>query len=193
MIDQIRTILGDRYGSPGFSDIKFYSSKKNAVASVDNEVIKFFVFGDIRKESEIYSRCLRGDIRVPDLIYQKENIMILRLIREQEVNQKEKIKHIFRWLRGFHEKTGMCKGDQRLHNYIWDGKDLFGIDFEESYHGNFQQDLAELCVTLLKEYRSDEIDIMLSEYSADLRVEHLKSLMLENIRLRRSWNEYITF
>ncbi|MBN1214757.1 MAG: hypothetical protein JXA99_04875 [Candidatus Lokiarchaeota archaeon] len=74
----------------------------------------------------------------------------------------EIIKQLAKWLATFHNKNIVSsendekiivlnKGDTRLKNFILNEADnmIYGIDFEESYEGNYIDDIAWICCSLI--------------------------------------------
>lgn len=159
MNDLLNRKIVDYLGhTPDFDDVIFYVSKKNSVARYKDIIFKFFCWGDYRKEKEIYETCLKQNISTPEMLFISKDFMVLRYIEEKKISFDEKVELVLDWLISFHKKTGYSKGDQRLHNYLFDGKKILGIDFEESFKGDFDKDYASLFTTLCGKIEKSQVE-----------------------------------
>ncbi|MGM0609112.1 MAG: RIO1 family regulatory kinase/ATPase [Candidatus Muiribacteriota bacterium] len=190
MNNNLKNYIKKHFGEINFDEVFFYSSKKNTVLKIDCTVLKFFVFGDYKKEYRIIKKCLDLNIKVPEIINCEKNIITMEYIAEDKNFKPEyKCRKIFNWLKEFHEKTGLLKGDQRVQNYILCDDSIYGMDFEEYSHGDILEDVVDLSVTLLKKFNFKKVDNMIKEYDENLNLKNLEKLIKKNILNRKKWNE----
>jgi tRNA A-37 threonylcarbamoyl transferase component Bud32 len=151
---------------------KFYS-KKNTVSYVimNNKprILKWFAPGFIKRMQNEYNILNKGvlELSIPKIyeIDEENNILIMSYIPGKNVcdiinNENEsygyKTKIIFKlanWLKNFHEyyksdNKYLIHGDSNLRNYIFTDK-LWGVDFEESRIGKVEEDIANICTSLI--------------------------------------------
>jgi tRNA A-37 threonylcarbamoyl transferase component Bud32 len=74
--------------------------------------------------------------------------------KDDEINDfKQCLASLGEWMASLHEikenNGSFLKGDCNLRNFIWNGKKICGLDFEESTIGDPCQDLGEICFFLL--------------------------------------------
>jgi tRNA A-37 threonylcarbamoyl transferase component Bud32 len=150
----------------------FFVSKKNQVSLLclrDESgaefkvVAKMFCWGELKKEAKILKAALNFGIKVPKVIAKYKNILFMEYICGQDLGAGLKgnskldcilMNRLGRWLAGFHqafkkgENLTLLKGDIRLHNFILKGREIYGVDFEESTWGKPLEDLAEMFATI---------------------------------------------
>ena len=148
-------------------------SKKNKVAYVllDSKprVVKLFLPGYKNNLQNEYNVLKKGysklNVPTPFEIDNKNNILILSYIsgtnlcdvinsdKKEGFNNPEILRLLAIWFFKFHEffKTDnyhIIRGDSSLRNFIYNTQ-IWGVDFEESRKGKPEEDIAEMCVSIL--------------------------------------------
>jgi len=103
-------------------------------------------------------------VNLCDLI--NDNLIDITSLDELDAKMRTKIiqsiKSLAEWIANLHKQniiddkdpsqiTVLNKGDTRLRDFIYDTskKEIYGIDFEESYEGNYHDDLAWICCSFI--------------------------------------------
>jgi tRNA A-37 threonylcarbamoyl transferase component Bud32 len=151
-----------------FGERLFFRSKKNQVTRLticggdeSREILaKCFIWGDAAKEEKILRDCRDRGLTVPAPLFRRENVLLMEYIRGfplsgSHLKEASFIVLLARWMADFHrsfagEERTLLKRDLRLHNFIFDGVTLWGIDFEESETGEAEKDLADLGASFLE-------------------------------------------
>ena len=97
--------------------------------------------------------------------YINNNLKSINSLQDLKLQTRRKLKHsikkLAKWLAKLHsnnivKKTNievivLNKGDTRLRDFLYNPTThvIYGLDFEESYEGNFNDDLAWICCALL--------------------------------------------
>lgn len=113
-------------------------------------------------------------INVPEVIYQNsksnsKNFILLEYIPGLTISKliefedrtnfnrnrsiQECLKELAKWMAHLHQIKGdelnLVKGDCNLRNFIWTGREVYGLDFEETSEGDPREDLGEICFFLI--------------------------------------------
>ena len=122
-----------------------YPSRRNLVRTVEwngkNAARKLFASPDDWQRELDVIRMLSGHVRIPEDyaavpgVLLMEHIPCLTLLDELERQEREGFsalpwRALRRWLEHAHSRTGLCPGDGNLRNFLWDGAQITGIDFE---------------------------------------------------------------
>ncbi|HHX54068.1 MAG TPA: hypothetical protein GX704_04080 [Clostridiales bacterium] len=117
--------------------MNFYS-KKNRVTLEDGVVIKRHsdVFSSIR-EARALTELREAGLAVPFLLGRDENVIRMEYIPGEiyhaltEEMTPEHALALADWLAKYHDITGLLRGDVNLRNFIWNGRECVGVDFED--------------------------------------------------------------
>lgn len=206
-MEKIDSLIKIIYPKTEISEKVFFHSKKNQVTKLilKNDsgffsiICKYFVWGSAEKEESILQECLKKEIAVPKVIKRYKNILFLESLQGSAINSKNLfnelnaineslLKNLALWLYKFHQSfkennTTLIKSDMRLHNFILSGDSIFGIDFEESYRGDYKQDVAEMSATLceMEIERYNAFSVKSSEIFAEKYFE-LSGEKIDNFR-----------
>lgn len=139
-------------------------SRRNTVylMSSRNKRAVIKVYSDKRRcqiEKENLILLQRYSVRVPSVIWQHENILIETFIKGETIGDLI-YRGSVRWLAGLAEwfaslhkirKKGktFLRGDCNLKNFIFNGENVHGIDFEEVIYGNPAEDIGRLIFFIL--------------------------------------------
>jgi len=144
-----------------------FKSKKNRVfrIEVDGEDRILKIFSSMRRLDKEYNvlRLLQDNLSVPSIyeINRKDRFLIMEFLPGENLcdfvnlKNREKIRVMDRlaeWLSDFHsffKDKHIIRGDSILRNFIVDKEKLYGLDFEESRIGRVEEDLAEMCISIL--------------------------------------------
>ncbi|MCK9225239.1 MAG: hypothetical protein M0R46_12385 [Candidatus Muirbacterium halophilum] len=190
MNNELKSDIVDFLGFlPPWNETFFYNSQKNSVARYENTVFKFFCFGDLQKEADIYAKCLKNNIKTPKVLKVYKNTLVLEFIKEdKDISQIEKLKKSFEWLLLFHKKIGISKGDQRLFNYLYNSGKIYGIDFEESDTCSINEDIASLITTARMNFSKSDIDVVLSDIGFKVNDE-IENLICKEMLIRQKFKK----
>lgn len=125
--------------------------------------------------------------------------------RDDKINEfKQCLENLGNWMASLHEikenNGSFLKGDCNLRNFIWNGKKICGLDFEESTIGDPCQDLGEICFFLLTNspplthLRMEMVDWFLKSYeeSSEVKVRNISDFIAksakEAYRRRQNFN-----
>lgn len=128
--------------------MKVYSQKNNLL----NE------FKNLKKMS-------KAGLNVPELLFKSKNCLILEYIPGNSVNDLTErqdlgiwIEELANWMAKLHRiksyEKSLLKSDSNLRNFIFNGRNLYGLDFEEMRYGDLREDLADICFFLLTNFPS---------------------------------------
>jgi tRNA A-37 threonylcarbamoyl transferase component Bud32 len=94
---------------------------------------------------------LKGAEQLDDLDSETRNQIVNSIERLAEHLAKFHEKNFVRKRGKEKKKYVLCKGDTRLRDFIYDSNNdvLYAVDFEDAYEGNFHDDLAWICTSLL--------------------------------------------
>lgn len=152
---------------------KKFHSKKNTVAYVifNNKprILKWFAPGFRNQMNNEFHVLKKGSskLKIP-IAYEKDNINnviimnyipgknLCDIINDDNENSENKEKIIIKlafWFKRFHEfyKTNnqnYIRGDSNLRNFIFTDN-IWGLDFEEFRIGNIDEDIANICTSIL--------------------------------------------
>ncbi len=191
----------------------FYPSKKNQVTRLQlaghrgpaEVVAKYFVWGDAAREEAILIQCREKGLNVPEPLYRKDNVVLLEYIPGSIVSYPDMKNPLVRdrmaqWLAGLHgvfvkEGVTLLKQDMRLHNFILSSGEIWGVDFEESSRGPQEEDLADLCASILEGHqRGFEKNLPLARKFLQSYKTHrgtkltdIEAFMAQNLRRRAAY------
>ncbi|MDG6220234.1 MAG: hypothetical protein QCI38_02135 [Candidatus Thermoplasmatota archaeon] len=168
-IAEAKRILGNKA-----SVLQRFPSKKNSVYLVQlgsrMAVLKMFPEDGQRAmdaEKQSLTKSLERGIFVPKILEEGERHLLLERIEGQRAFdiiygqggmgcKMDVCKQTAHWLAGFHHafrEDGLIRGDANLKNFISTGEEgqraLAGLDFEEAREGDWREDMARFCVSLL--------------------------------------------
>lgn len=144
-----------------------FPSKKNRVFLVNlasdghsrPAVLKVHPFPGpaLRRERGLLEEAERQGLAVPRLLDHTESSLLLEFIAGETlcdlVNREldpRPLEELARWLADFHRRfPGLVRGDSQLKNFIWHRSRVFGIDFEECSQGQYVEDVAGICSSIL--------------------------------------------
>jgi len=107
---------------------------------------------------------------------------------------KECLESLGEWMADLHEIKGVngnvLKGDCNLRNFIWNGSEIYGLDFEESINGDPCEDLGEICFFLLTNsppltpLRLEMVDWFLKSYeeSSETKIRNISDFIAKSAR-----------
>lgn len=108
---------------------------------------------------------------------------------------KECLKSLGEWMADLHEikeeaNGNILKGDCNLRNFIWNGSEIYGLDFEESINGDPCEDLGEICFFLLTNsppltpLRLEMVDWFLKSYeeSSETKIRNISDFIAKSGR-----------
>jgi hypothetical protein len=161
----------ERLRAWGMTPLRRIPSRKNSVYLVQwrGRPVIVKLFGTDRAEAfrcerQILAAAREHGISVPAIQHAcPDQALVLDYIQGEnlcDVVEREgalgRAAAIAAWYAGFHRTFGepdgqvRIKGDSILHNFVVDEQDrLWGLDFEESVPGRPEQDLGEICASLL--------------------------------------------
>jgi serine/threonine-protein kinase RIO1 len=151
-----------------FEGISFYS-KRNTVFLRNGIVEKHFASAEgAAFEAAMLERLYAAGIRVPKLIAHENHMLkmsympgetipdfLTRLENCPEESMLQKAAdNMIQWLEDFYramdtEKTSEIRGDVNGRNFLWDGEQCWGLDFEEQTIGAKEQDIGRLLAFVL--------------------------------------------
>lgn len=119
----------------------------------------------IRQEARILYSLRQKGIKVPKVYLVAGEFLLLEYIEgknccdlindfQQTTNVCLVLQGLAAWLVGLHNLNtteGKCllKGDCNLRNFLWNGEEVYGIDFEEEIQGCPWDDVGEVCSFIL--------------------------------------------
>jgi len=162
----------EKYKVEEYQIIKQFQSKKNRVFLIrcflaDN-LIKEYVLKEqpfkLKKEVDFLLKLTGKGINVPRVIYTGQNHFLmeyipgptlLKYVCQLEKNQmglvetKPVFKSLASWLKEFYrteDSSSTILGDLNFRNFIlFEGKFIYGIDFEDCRKGEREEDIGRLC------------------------------------------------
>jgi len=153
---------------------KFFS-RRNEVYAVEGEwgkgrpvkyAVKIYCQEGIFQEPWIIGELAAAGVKVPKLVWYNDHIMVTEFIsgslladlmeKDGAMNFKTPLwtEQLARWLYRLHSVTKfegryLSMPDLNLRNFIFDGKDFFGVDFEELVFHQPERDLGGLAAFIL--------------------------------------------
>jgi tRNA A-37 threonylcarbamoyl transferase component Bud32 len=187
---------------------KKFFSKKNSVAYVlyDNKprILKWYPPGLIKQLNTEFKVLNEGfnKLNIP-IVYEKDtinNVIIMNyipgrnlcdIINDENVNTTDKqniILKLSEWFKKFHDfyksnDNSYIRGDSVLRNFIYTDE-IWGLDFEEFRIGKVEEDVADLCASILTtdpQYTKEKFNLcrlFIEYYSKNLLINY-KGLMKE--------------
>ena len=142
-----------------------FSSRRNLVRTVEwngcTAVRKLFASpDDWQHELEVW-QSLCGRVAVPEIYISVPGALLMEylpgstLLDELDRQEREGFcaapwLALRKWLKDVHTITGLCPSDGNLRNFLWNGRNLFGIDFEGYAHLPFADVLAKIAAFILE-------------------------------------------
>ncbi len=113
-----------------------------------------------KKEYENLTIMKKNNIPAPDIIHFAQDWMLLTYIEGKLIvdlvdtlDSGGWVEALAHWLSDFHklQKSGISylKSDSNLRNFVYDGKKVYGLDFEQIEYGDPIEDLADICFFML--------------------------------------------
>lgn len=194
-----------------------FESKKNRVyrARINGEKRVLKIFSSLEAFDKEYHLLdlLKDRVSVPRVydVNRGSRIIIMELIEGENLcdllnyniesnihDDIEIIEELARWFSDFHlilRDEHMIRGDSILRNFIVDHKGrIYGVDFEESREGRVEEDIAEICISILTTHPmfiDEKFELckrFINSYSGDINVSAFRSQMvkiLERSSIRR--------
>ena len=150
--------------------VKKFKSRKNSVELVrlgDLTLVRkqFSCLAGYEKERAIYELLQGKGLAVPRLACGSEEGVLLfeyldaptlcELLEQAEEGHCseelliEAYLLLFEWLQEFHSLTGQCMRDMNARNFLFDGKTLYGLDFESVDDGIVEDDIGRALAFLM--------------------------------------------
>ena len=146
-----------------------FRSKRNKVILHNGMVEKHFTSAkNAAFEASMLERLYAAGARVPRLVTREKAVLKMEYISGEtipdflthmeycpdELTLYKAADNIIAWLGDFYcavntEKTGEIRGDVNGRNFIWDGGQCWGVDFEERATGTKEQDIGRLIAYVL--------------------------------------------
>ena len=171
-MEETKESLASLSESKGFQVLKIFESRKNTVVLIKirgaNRVLKLYAPGQVENLSKEYHILEEGHdmgLNVPEPYDKLERAIIMEYIEGENLmdaindtsvpmsQKKAQIGLLVGWLSSFHKafRKGnqfLLRGDANLRNFIltWE---IWGLDFEEAEMGRPEQDLGNLCCSIL--------------------------------------------
>ena len=200
-----------------FELLERFKSRKNGVYRVrvngETKVLKIFSSSESLDREYKMLDLLKDRLNVPRVhsIDRRRGMLVMEFIEGENlcdlVNSTVEhdiadslriIEKLARWFSDFHlllKDKQMVRGDSILRNFILDYKgEIHGVDFEESRRGRVEEDIAEICISVLTthpEFTEEKFELckrFLKAYSGDIDVPFLGKQMfktLEKFSIRR--------
>lgn len=130
---------------------QMYVIKEHLNSSTGNEV---FILNTLAKQGINVPEVLWHDNSIIIMPY-IEGVLLADLLVDLEVDEAYWIGELAKWLHKLHglmhinSRVGLCMTDLNLRNYIFDGKEFFGLDFEEVSFYPPERDLGGICAFIL--------------------------------------------
>jgi tRNA A-37 threonylcarbamoyl transferase component Bud32 len=165
-VDTLEQILHEKF-TQGYvvESVKRLKSKKNTVISLRIHpkgaepitlVAKMFIAGRFNNEISILRSSWSHGLAVPEVLEARDDVILMNFIPGETfvdmINQTFEphlIDKLAEWYYKYHRAHGQIKGDPRLRNFIIQGDQIFGVDFEESREDLWMVDIAGVCASLL--------------------------------------------
>ncbi|MCL2517157.1 MAG: hypothetical protein FWF15_01215 [Oscillospiraceae bacterium] len=160
--------------------VTFYS-KRNKVFLRDNIVEKHFnTIESASFEAAMLEKLYAAKVRVPKFIAQENNVIKMSYIPgetipdllEHEFDTQKVADGIVKWFADFYRAENF-RGDVNGRNFLWDGENIWGVDFEEEVFGVKEQDFGRLIAFILT-YTSPHIHIK-TEFADKMFRESVKT------------------
>ena len=145
--------------------LRVFPSRRNRVclmSGCDGAVVEKTLAsaGDAAREAAVY-RALEGSgVRTAALLHQQgerlrlsfvagEDYLTLLERQEREGVSPEPWVALMDWIDAFHRATGLVQRDMNLRNFLWDGGEAVGLDFEDCGPGQAMAMPAQLAAFVL--------------------------------------------
>lgn len=202
---------------PEFELLERFKSRKNRVyrvrANGETKVLKIFSSSEALDREYKMLDLLKDRLNVPRVhsIDRRRGILVMEFIEGENLcdflnpaiehdiaDSLRIIEELARWFSDFHlllKDKQMIRGDSILRNFILDYKgEIYGVDFEESRKGRAEEDIAEICISVLTthpEFAEEKFELckrFLKAYSGDVDTLFFKKQLfktLEKFSIRR--------
>lgn len=140
-------------------------SRKNLVRTVEHcgglAVRKLFDSPDGWQRECLWMQRLRGHVHLPEVFARAPGLLLmeylpyptlLEVLEEQERTSfaPEPWRALCRWLERVHAAGKCVPGDGNLRNFLWDGTNLWGVDFEDYRPGTLREAAREIAAYILE-------------------------------------------
>lgn len=202
---------------PEFELLERFKSRKNRVyrvrANGETKVLKIFSSSEALDREYKMLDLLKDRLNVPRVhsIDRRRGMLVMEFIEGENLcdflnpaiehdiaDSLRIIEELARWFSDFHlllKDKQMIRGDSILRNFILDYKgEIYGVDFEESRKGRAEEDIAEICISVLTtypEFAEEKFELckrFLKAYSGDVDTLFFKKQLfktLEKFSIRR--------
>lgn len=173
--------------------VEKFKSKKNNVSLLEssnsNYLLKYiskeYISQDkLSRELTLLDALRKEGVDVPLIYCCKDNYLYMQYIEghtlmyllENNMWNDNVTDCLVKWFNKFYSikesqlSKLLIKGDCNLRNFIYDGRKIYGIDFEESQYGEAEQDIGELCSHILMScpeftgYKKTLVDKVVQEF-----------------------------
>ena len=199
-----------------FEFLERFKSRKNRVyrvrANGETKVLKIFSSSESLDREYQMLDLLKDRLNVPRIhsIERRRRMLVMEFIEGKNlcdlVNSTEYditdnlriIEKLARWFSDFRlllKDKQMVRGDSILRNFILDYKgEIYGVDFEESRKGRAEEDIAEICISILTthpEFTEEKFELckrFLKAYSGNIDTLFFRKQLfktLEKFSIRR--------
>lgn len=137
----------------------------------------YFQKNNLLNEYKNLKKLSKTGLNVPEVLFKSENCLILEHIPGNSVNDLTErhdlgswIEELANWMAELHQiksnEKSLLKSDSNLRNFIFNGRDIYGLDFEEMRYGDPREDLADICFFLLTNFPpfTDQKKIMIERF-----------------------------
>jgi tRNA A-37 threonylcarbamoyl transferase component Bud32 len=166
VVSALKAILSEDFVLSAFER---FESRRNEVYKIISSqpsyqiiVAKFYHQPGIAHETSVLQEAATKEVPVPQLIGTTSNVLLMEYIEGPNlcdlINANPRTKYgrlLANWLINFQnafqvdQHSVLVKGDARLRNFLLRENQVVGVDFEESYVGSYDDDLIELCASIL--------------------------------------------
>lgn len=169
VVGALKAIISEHFSITSFEKIE---SRRNEVYKIIGShptqlssqiiVAKFYHHPGIAHETSVLQEATTKQVPVPQVIGTTSNVLIMEYIEGSNLcdlvttsPQTKYGRQLATWLVKFqnafqvNRDSVLVKGDARLRNFILRENQIVGVDFEEGYVGSYDEDLVELCASIL--------------------------------------------
>ncbi len=171
-------------------------------------VAKFYHQPGIAHETSILREAATKQVLVPRVIGTTSNVLLMEYIEGPNLcdlvtaNPQAKYgRQLATWLVEFQnafqidQNSVLVKGDARLRNFILQENRVVGVDFEEGYIGSYNEDLIELCASILDtaplftKKKFQLCNVILRSYTRQRKIRNLKQFkhLLRPLLIDKLW------
>jgi len=195
---------------PEFELLEQFKSRKNRVYRVrakgEIKVLKIFSSSEALDREYQMLDLLKDRLNIPRIysVDRRRRMLVMEFIEGENLcdlvnstiehdiaDNLRIIEKLARWFSDFHilsKDKQMIRGDSILRNFILDCKgEIYGVDFEESRKGRAEEDIAEICISILTtdpEFTEGKFELckrFLEAYSGDIDLSFLREQLFETL------------